>query len=103
MLDKIAAGLLVYGPLGIIALVAMITTLRLYRDLTAERDRGRLAENALVERFVSKAESWTTRYHELAESLDKSLQANQRLMERLEQLVERLLYPTPRGPGHGGG
>ena len=102
MLDKIAEGLLVYGPLGIIALVSMITTLRLYRDLTVERDRNRASEAALVERFVSKAESWTTRYHELAESLDTSIQANQRLMERLEQLVERLLYPQPRGPASGG-
>ena len=95
MLDKIAAGLLVYGPLGIIALVSMITTLRMYRDLATERERNRAAESALVERFVSKAESWTTRYHELAE-------AQVVLMERVEKLLERALYNLT-GPRGGGG
>jgi hypothetical protein len=94
MLDKIAAGLLVYGPLGIIALVSMLTTLRLYRDLSVERERNRAAENALVERFVAKAESWTTRYHELAE-------AQVVLMERVEKLLERALYNLQRPPGGG--
>lgn len=92
LLDKIADGLLVYGPLGIISLVAMVTTLRLYRDLFVERDRNRAAEAALVERFVSKAESWTTRYHELAEAQVKSLESQQVLIERIEQLLERALF-----------
>lgn len=90
MLDEIAKALLVYGPLGIISLVSMLTTLKLYRDLTAERERNRKTEDALVERFVSKAESWTTRYHELAES-------QVALMERIEKLLERAIYRDQRG------
>lgn len=100
MLDEAAKALISYGALGVVALAAIAAAVYLYRDAKAERERNRAAEAALVDRFVAKAESWTTRYHELAESQVKSLDAQQSLMERVEALLERALFPRdPRGGG----
>lgn len=100
MLDEAAKALISYGALGIVALAAIAAAVYLYRDAKLERDRNRAAEAALVERHVVKAESWTTRYHELAESQVKSMDAQHALMERIELLLERALFPPPpRGGG----
>ncbi len=83
MIDEAMKALISYGALGVVALAAIASSVYLYRDAKAERDRNRTAETALMERHVAKAETWTTRYHELAESQVKSLDANSALMERL--------------------
>ena len=93
-MDEVITGKrVVYGPLGILALVGMLVALHLFRVLTAERE-ARAAEvkelnaenrklneehkRALVEwenRYIAKAETWMQQYHELAKSMNAVLES----------------------------
>lgn len=89
--EQIARVFLVYGPLGVIALVSLWVSLKMYRDLTKERadflakhealtsqcraevqELARLHKeemHALEERYITKAETWMQKYHDIAAEL----------------------------------
>jgi len=89
----IAKAFLVYGPLGLICLISLLVTWRLYRDITAERDRHVKEMNAsrdqhaqemrnLEERYITKAETWMEKNHELAQSINQVLASISKRFER---------------------
>jgi len=93
MLDEAAKALISYGALGVVALAAIAAAVGLYRDAKVERERNRVVERelhekyraehtAIIDRHVAKSETWNTRYHELAE-------AQVKVLERIEERLER--------------
>jgi choline-glycine betaine transporter len=82
----VAKAFLVYGPLGLICLIMLFIAFRLYKDLTTERERHTKEMNAmrdnhaqemreLEERYVTKAETWMDKNHELAKSINQVLES----------------------------
>lgn len=69
MEQSVAQILIVYGPLGVMTLVAMLVSRKLYLDHEADRKKHAEEIEKLQERIVAKAETWMTKYHELANSL----------------------------------
>jgi len=74
--------LIVYGPLGVLALLAIYVAIRLYRDREADRVKfenalkeEREKYNELEERHINKAEGWMERYHELAQGMKQLLES----------------------------
>ncbi len=67
--------LLVYGPLGILALVATAIAVRLYRDLVAERKTHAEDMRAFQDRYITKAESWMSQYYELQKRMTDLVEA----------------------------
>lgn len=93
-LVKIANAILVYGPLGVIAFLAIIVAVQKDRELTKERNsflskQEELMANhqkemqALEERYVTKAETWMNKYHELAMSQNSTIGALKSLVDQL--------------------
>jgi hypothetical protein len=76
------AALEIYGPLGLMAAVAMFIAGKLYLDLKAERKAHTKTVTEWTERHVAKAESWMTRYAELADSLNSVLASLERRYDR---------------------
>lgn len=74
-MGSIAEALLVYGPLGILAALAIFVAYRKDRELEETRRRCEEDRQAWQERYVCKAEEWANRYHELAKSLNEVLEA----------------------------
>lgn len=93
MNEAVTGKLVLYGPLGIMALVGLLAAIYLFRVLTSERkeraeevkrlneENRKLNEEhhrALVEwenRYVAKAETWMQQYHELAKSMNAVLES----------------------------
>lgn len=63
-----------YGAIGLIAIVALGWAYRLYRDLQKERQRM----DALRERYITKAETWMNKYHDMAKAQTSMLEAFER-------------------------
>ena len=82
METKIAAALLVYGPLGVVALVSMWVAVRLYRDREAERALHKQELKDFEQRYIGKAETWMEKYHELAKSLKDVLESISKRQDR---------------------
>lgn len=74
--------LVVYGPLGIMAAVAMLVAGKLYLDLKAERRSHQKTVTDWTERHVTKAETWMAKYAELANSLNAVLASLERRYDR---------------------
>jgi hypothetical protein len=90
---SISNAFLVYGPLGLIALVALLAAIRFYRDkekaaethaeiLAAERDRHAKEMRALEDRYITKAETWMEKNHELAASINQVLESISKRYDR---------------------
>ncbi len=62
----LSASLTVYGPLGILALLATLSTWKLYRDRERERKKHREEMTAIEDKYISKAEDWMAKYAEFA-------------------------------------
>jgi predicted transcriptional regulator len=88
----LAKAFLVYGPLGLICIIMLLIAWRLYRDLTTERashtkemntERERHAQEMreLEERYITKAETWMDKNHELAKSINQVLDSVSRRYE----------------------
>jgi hypothetical protein len=86
MNEVVTAKLVVYGPLGILALVGLTAAVWMFRLVIAERKahaeevRSLNEENkkslmAWEERYISKAETWMQQYHELAKSMNAVLES----------------------------
>jgi hypothetical protein len=93
MNEVVTAKLVVYGPLGILALVGLTAAVWMFRLVISERkahaeevkalnevNRNLNEENkkALVaweERYIAKAETWMQQYHELAKSMNAVLES----------------------------
>ena len=78
--------LLVYGPLGLMALVSMLIAIKLYKDREAdrvkhdeaikalraemaeERERAKADMEKFQERHIVKAESWMEKYWEISKA-----------------------------------
>lgn len=75
MFDLIEKSLLVYGPLGATCAVSMLISLKLYKDLAAERKACREEMHALEERYITKADTWMTQYHELQKRMTDLIEA----------------------------
>ena len=71
----ISKALLVYGPLGILALVATAIAVRMYRDLVAERKSHADDMHAFQDRYITKAESWMQQYYELQKRMTDLVEA----------------------------
>lgn len=93
METAVAKAFLVYGPLGLICLIMLYIAFRLYKDLTAERERHTKEMNAererhaqemreLEERYVTKAETWMDKNHELAKSINQVLESVSKRYDR---------------------
>lgn len=81
-MPEISKILIVYGPLGVLALLAIYVAIRLYRD--READRAKYAQDLKEERekydelelrLISKSEAWMERYHELAQGMKQLLES----------------------------
>lgn len=94
-IEKIANAFLVYGPLGVVALLAIMFAIQKDRTLTKEREGflNKLEEtqtqhnaelHALEERYVTKAETWMNKYHELATSQNATIGALKGLIDQLK-------------------
>ena len=92
METTIAKAFLVYGPLGLICVIMLLIAWRLYRDLMTERTRHTGEMNAererhaqemreLEERYITKAETWMEKTHELAKSINQVLDSVSRHYE----------------------
>ena len=79
---ELSTTLKVYGPLGILALLTTFAAIKLYRD----RDRDRQAFEAerkewdkemrtLEERYVTKAETWMSKYAEFSQAATQVVDA----------------------------
>ncbi len=104
--------LTVYGPLGVLAFLAIIVALKLYldgrkdrkefqtqldkerADCEAERKRHQDQMHALEERYIAKADNNLEKYHGLAESLNRVLDSATRRYPR---------NGGPSGPTEGSG
>lgn len=84
--EAVTSTLLVYGPLGVITLLAIFVAVQKDRELTKDRksflDKQECLAKAhkeemhsLEERYVTKAESWMQQYHELAHSMNAVAEA----------------------------
>lgn len=100
--------LVVYGPLGILSLLACLVAAKLYRDGKDEREvhtkalaalnekheeelaTARADMAKLEERYIAKTETQIEKYHQLAESLNRVV----------ESALKR--YPRQSGGSHGG-
>ena len=74
--------LVVYGPLGIMAAVASLVAAKLYLDLKAERKAHEKTTADWMERHVTKAETWMTRYNELSKSIGAVIESLERRYDR---------------------
>lgn len=92
---KLADALLVYGPLGIICILALMSAIFKDRQLTAERSeflkkqdtvnaQHNVEMQALEERYITKAETWMAKYHDLATSQDSTIKALKGLVDQLK-------------------
>ena len=86
MEEVVTAKLVVYGPLGILALVGLVAAVWMFRLVIAERkahtvevqklnEENRKALIAWEERYIAKAETWMQQYHELAKSMNAVLES----------------------------
>jgi hypothetical protein len=94
-IEKVANAFLVYGPLGVVALLAIMFAIQKDRTLTKEREgflkkmeelqtQHAAETHALEERYVTKAETWMNKYHELATSQNATIGALQGLVAQLK-------------------
>lgn len=67
MTETVSKLLIVYGPLGVMALVAMLIAVRLYRDLQSERKEHTEEMKTMQDRYITKADTWMSKYQELYE------------------------------------
>jgi len=85
-LEKLAESLLVYGPLGVISCASLFIAVFKDRQLTKERQEflAKLEElnhkhqeemQSLEERYITKAETWMTKYHEISVAQASVLEA----------------------------
>lgn len=109
-LDQIGKILIVYGPLGVMCFIALMVAWQKDKDLKTERQeyqkkleemaKAHQAEmNVLEERYITKAENWMNKYHELAtvlaeletgfEKVVDRFESLPRIMEKLESLLAR--------------
>lgn len=84
MRDPVDIGsvLLVYGPLGVMAILGVLIAVKMYRDRETDRKRHDKEMRDQEQRHIAKADSWVERYHELAVSLKDALDAAIRRMDR---------------------
>jgi len=83
-MSELAKSFLDYGAFGITTLVALLMTMRMYRDREVERKQNREEMHALEERYITKADTWMKQYYELqsrmtdlVETLSKAAGRNQ--------------------------
>lgn len=82
MTDTVLNAFLVHGPLGLIALLATLVAVKLYRDLQAERLKRDEERLALEQRYITKVESFIEKNHELVKSSVALADAMQRRIDR---------------------
>lgn len=101
--EEIAKQLLAYGPLGLFTLIALFVAWRKDKELTDERkehqkrmdekDKAHQLEmNVLEEKYVSKAETWMAKYHELSTAQNETI-------EELTQYAQRTQLMISSGKG----
>jgi len=74
-MSELAKAFVDYGALGIVALVSLAMTMKLYRDNVAERKTNREEMHTLEERYITKADTWMEKYHQHQESMNRLLEA----------------------------
>lgn len=67
--------LVVYGPLGIGALVEGFVIAKLYKDLKAERAERAAERKAYEDRYLTKAETWMEKHAELQKATAAALES----------------------------
>lgn len=93
MESSISNAFLVYGPLGLISLICLLAAIRFYRDkeraaeahadaLATERDQHAKEMRAMEERYITKAETWMEKNHELASSINQVLESISKRYDR---------------------
>lgn len=98
----ISSALLVYGPLGLFALVACLVAVRLYRDREKERGEHRAEMKVMEDRLIAKSESWMEKYHELAKSMNALLESMAKRYAEQQQLRDDLRRDRDRDTQRGG-
>lgn len=90
-----AEKLYIYGPLGFLAAASLIAAAYLFLVLAKERVRfdnaikevlkqHQVEMQALLERYISKSETWMAKYHEMAESQDMTIKALKQLVDDMK-------------------
>ncbi len=93
MESSISNAFLVYGPLGLVALISLLAAVRFYRDkeaatkehaetLATERDQHTTEMRVMEERYFTKAETWMEKNHELAASINQVLESISKRYDR---------------------
>lgn len=73
--EQIPAQLLAHGPLGLLCLLLLYAVVHLYKKQREMEEKYRADLNALVDRYVAKAETWVEKGTELASNLNKVLES----------------------------
>lgn len=99
---KVASALLVYGPLGVMAVLFIIIAIRKDMQLTKEREKHdatileitekhRAELHALEERYITKSEGWVTKHQELSSSQDETIKSLKGMIEYFRGVLPDLV------------
>lgn len=75
MTETVIKALVSYGALGVTTILAVAGMIRLYRDNQSLRDQHEKERRSWEERYIAKAETMMTKYHEFAESANSVIGA----------------------------
>jgi hypothetical protein len=86
---ELLKGLSEYGAIGLVSVVSLGWAWRLYRDMKTTQAESRKEVHALQtehrqemealrERYITKAETWMSKYHELSKAQNEVLDAIER-------------------------
>lgn len=79
---ELSAKLVVWGPLGVLALVAITAAVKLYRDREKERKEHAQEMRTLEERYIAKAETWMEKYQDFSKATTQVVDAAMRRYRR---------------------
>lgn len=82
MEPDLVTSLVIYGPLGIMTLVSMLITRKLYDDKQAQSDAHKKELQDLAQRYIERVEAWAEKNHELVRSMNNVLDSFQKLIEQ---------------------
>ena len=82
MEPSLTKAFLYYGPLGLAALIFLLAAIRFYRDKEAAAKAHAKEMRAMEERYITKAETWMEKNHELAASINQVLESISKRYDR---------------------
>jgi hypothetical protein len=80
--SSISNTFLYYGPLGLVALVSLLAAIRFYLDKEKAAKAHAEEMRAMEDRYITKAETWMEKNHELASSINQVLESISKRYDR---------------------